>query len=106
MTAGVHLDLGQFNTAEHFATSALHTYSEGHRRSRILAELFLAEIHIRAAEPRGLTLARHAIEEVSTLQSVPARQRLVPLTAALQARPNSDTQELAQMARKITATRI
>ena len=107
MTAGIHLDLGHLDSAEHFATSAVRTYSEGHRRSRILAELFLAEVHVRAGEPRGLTLARHAINEVSTLQSVAARrQRLVPLANALEARPSRDTQELAGIARKIAANRI
>ncbi len=106
ITAGIHLDLGHLDTAECFATTAIHTYNQGHRRSRTLAELLLAEIHIRTREPRGLTLAHHAINEVSTLQSVAARQRLVPLAAALQARPGSDTQELARVARKITATRI
>jgi transcriptional regulator with XRE-family HTH domain len=107
VTAGVQLDLGQLDAAEQFAASALRTYSENHRRSRTLAELFLAEIHVRAGEPHGLTMARHALEEVSTLQSVAARQqRLLPLVTALEARPSSDTHELAQLARKIVATRI
>jgi hypothetical protein len=107
MTAVVQLDLGQLDAAEQFAASALRTYGENHRRSRTLAELFLAEIHVRAGEPQGLTMARHALEEVSTLQSVAARQqRLLPLVTALEARPSSDTQELAQLARKIAATRI
>lgn len=106
-TARIQLDLGQLDTAEQFAAGALRTYGEGHRRGRTLAELLLAEVHVRAGEPQGLTLARHAIEEVSTLQSVAARrERLVPLTAALEARPGGDTQELARMARQILATRI
>jgi transcriptional regulator with XRE-family HTH domain len=106
-TAGIQLDLGQLDTAEQFAAGALRTYGEGHRRGRTLAELLLAEVHVRAGEPQGLTLARHAIEEVSTLQSVAARrERLVPLTAALEARPGGDTQELARMARQILATQI
>jgi hypothetical protein len=50
-------------------------------------------------------MAHHAIEAVSTLQSVAARQqRLIPLITALEARPSNDTQELAQLARKITVT--
>jgi transcriptional regulator with XRE-family HTH domain len=107
VTAAIQLDLGQLDSAEQHATKAVRTYGEDHRRSRILAKLFLAEVHVRAGEPRGLTLARHAIEEVSTLLSVAARrQRLIPLAAALQARPSSDTHELAQMARKIAATRL
>ncbi len=107
MAAVIQLDLGQLDTAEQFAASAVRTYGEAHRRSRTLAELILAEVHVRAGEPRGLTLARHAIDEVSTLQSIAVRrERLLPLATALQARPNSDTQELAQLARKIAATRI
>nr|MDQ3765657.1 hypothetical protein [Actinomycetota bacterium] len=87
MAAGLLLDLGRLDTAEQFAASALRTYDEGHRRSRTLAELFLAEVHVRAGEPRGLTLARHAIEKVSTLQSVAARrQGLLPLATAREAR--------------------
>jgi tetratricopeptide (TPR) repeat protein len=106
-TAGIQLDLGRLDTAEQFAASAVRTYDQGHRRDRIQAQLLLAEVHVRAGEPRGLTLAHHAIDEVSTLQSVATRrQGLLPLAAALEARPNSDTQELAQLARKIAATRI
>jgi hypothetical protein len=105
--AVIQLDLHRLDTAEHFAASAVHTYGEGHRRDRIWAELLLAEVHVRTGEPRGLMMARHAIEGVSTLQSVAARrQRLIPLVTALEARPNGDTQELAQLARKIAATRI
>jgi tetratricopeptide (TPR) repeat protein len=107
MTAAIALDLGQVDTAERFATNAVHTYGVGHRRSRLLAELFLAEVHIRTGEPQGLILAHQAIEQVSTLQSIAVRrQGLMSLATALQARPSSDTQELARMARKIAATRI
>ncbi len=106
-TALIHLDLGQLDLAEQFAASAVRTFDEGHRRSRTLAKLFLAEVYVRAGEPQGLTLAWHAIDEVSTLQSVAVRRnRLVPLAAALEARPGSDAQELAQLARQIAATRI
>jgi hypothetical protein len=103
----IQLDLHRLDTAEQFATSVVRTYGEGHRRDRIWAELLLAEAHVRAGEPRGLTLARHAIEGVRTLQSVAVRrQRLVPLTAALEARSGTDNRKLAQLARKIAATRI
>ncbi len=106
MTAGIQLELGQLEAAEQFAASAVRTYGEGHRRARIMAELFLAEVHVRAGEPRGLTLAHQAIEEVSSLQSVAVRrERLVPLATALHARPGRDTQELARMARQVAATR-
>ncbi|MGH3754474.1 MAG: hypothetical protein ACRDRP_17600 [Pseudonocardiaceae bacterium] len=47
----------RFGTAEQLAVSAVRTYGEGHRRSGTMAELMLAELHVRAAEPRGLMLA-------------------------------------------------
>ncbi len=72
-----------------------------------MAELLLAEVQVRAGEPRGLILARQAIAGVSTLQSVDVRrQRLIPLAAALEARPGTDTRELARIARQVAATRI
>ena len=105
-TAAIHLDLGQLDTAEPLATNALRTYSENHRTDRTMAELLLAEIHIRAGEPQGLTLARHAIEGVSTLHSIATRrQRLLPLATALETRPSTDTRELARTARQIATTR-
>ena len=106
-TAAIHLDLGQLDTAKQLAASALRTYGEDHRRGRIMAELLLAEVHVRAGESQGLILARHAIAGVSTLQSVDVRrQRLIPLTVALEARPSTDTRELARMARQVAATRV
>ena len=105
-TAGIQLDLGQLDTAEQSAASALRSYGESHRRGRTLGELLLAEVHVRAGEPQGLTLAHQAIEKVSTLQSVAARrERLIPLAIALEARPGTDTQELARTARQIATTR-
>ncbi|MGB6165774.1 MAG: hypothetical protein WCF33_05325 [Pseudonocardiaceae bacterium] len=106
-TAMIQLNLGRLDTAEQFATSALRTYGESHRVFRTEAELLLAEVHVRAGEPQGLTLARQAIDAVSTLRSVAVRrQRLIPLAAALEARPSTNTLELARVARNVAATRI
>jgi transcriptional regulator with XRE-family HTH domain len=106
-TAGIQLDLGQLDTAEHYAANAVRTYGEGHRKDRTTAELILAEAHIRAGEPQGLALAHHAINEVSTLHSIAVRrQRLIPLATALEAQPGTDTQQLARKARQIATTRI
>jgi hypothetical protein len=103
-TAVIQLDMHRLEVAEQFATAAARTYGEGHRRSRTMTELLIAEIHLRAGEPRGLTLAQHAIDTVSTLQSVVARrERLIPLAAALESRPGSDRRELARMAREVAA---
>ncbi len=105
-TAGIQLDLGRLDTAKAFAASAVRTYGDDHCRGRTSAELALAEVHVRAGEPRGLMLAQQAITAVRTLQSVAVRhERLVPLTAALEARPSNDAKELAQLARQIAATR-
>ena len=106
-TAGIQLDLGRLDAAEQFATSALRSYGEGHRRDRTLAQLLLAEVYVRAGERQGLILARQAIDGVRTLHSVAARrERLIPLAAALEARPNTDTRELARIARQVATTRI
>jgi transcriptional regulator with XRE-family HTH domain/tetratricopeptide (TPR) repeat protein len=107
VTAGIQLDLGRLDTAEQLAVSAVRTYGEGHRRSRTMAELMVAELHVRTGESRGLILAQQAIEAVSTLQSASARQqRLVPLVAALETRPGGDAKELARLARQVAATRV
>ncbi|MGH3719648.1 MAG: helix-turn-helix domain-containing protein [Pseudonocardiaceae bacterium] len=105
-TAGIQRDLGRLDAAERFAANAVRAYSEGHyRRGHTVAELILAEIHVRAGDPRGLTLAHQAIEKVSTLQSIAARREwLTPLASALEARPGTDTQDLARTARQIATT--
>ncbi|MGH3828964.1 MAG: helix-turn-helix domain-containing protein [Pseudonocardiaceae bacterium] len=100
-------NLGQLDAAEQLAASAASTYGENHRRYRVVTGCLLAEVHVRAGEPRGLTLAHDAIEGVRTLQSVAARQEwLVPLAAALEARPGSDSRDLARAARHIVTTRV
>jgi len=105
-TAAIQRDLGQLDAAEGFAASAVRAYGEGHyRRGHTVSELLLAEIHVRAGEPRGLTPAHQAIEAVSTLQSIAARRDwLMPLATALEVRPGTDTQELARTARQIATT--
>jgi hypothetical protein len=107
-TAAVQLDLGQMEAAERSGASALRGYGEGrYRRGRILAELLFAEVHVRAGEPQGLSLAHQAIEAVSTLRSTALRrERLVPLAAALAARPGTDARDLAHKARQVATTRI
>ncbi|MGH3887538.1 MAG: hypothetical protein ACRDSZ_13385, partial [Pseudonocardiaceae bacterium] len=59
----------------------------------------------RAGEPGGLSLAHGAITAVTKLPSVRARRRLEPLTAALEARPGRDQQDLARMARQVSSAR-
>lgn len=74
------------------------------RRQAVLGGITLATIYVQAGEPRGLELAHRAITAVDELRSVRARDRLVPLMAALEARPGSAPRELAGLAhRAVTA---
>ena len=72
----------------------------GHAQSGIV----LATIHVRAGEPRGLSLAHGSITAVTKLSSVRARKRLEPLVTALAARPG--TQDLARMARQVSSAPV
>ncbi len=98
-------NLGHLDAAEQFAQSAVRTFGDDHHRGRAIAGITLAIVHVRAGEPRGLTLAATAIDGVSTLHSVPARQRLLPLADALDTRPGSDARDLARKARQVAAAR-
>ncbi|MGH3906157.1 MAG: helix-turn-helix domain-containing protein [Pseudonocardiaceae bacterium] len=105
--ARIQADLGQIDSAEQLAATAVHTFDgAAHRRDGAMARLVLAELHVRAGEPRGIALARHAIDEVSQLHSIPTRQELEPLATALETRPGSDAKELARTARQVAATRV
>jgi transcriptional regulator with XRE-family HTH domain len=105
-TSKVLLDLGRLDAAEAFAARAVRTYGEAHFRGRTHAELVLAEVYVRAGEPRGLALAQRAITAAGALQSVAVRQeRLLPLAAALEARPGDDTTQLARTARHLAERR-
>jgi len=106
VTALVERDLGRLDVAERFAASSVrHWSSNGNRRDAALPAITLAELHVMAGEPRGLAMARTAIGIVAPLHSVRARERLVPLAEALEARPSSDHRELARMARQVAAAR-
>ena len=79
---------------------------EGRSRSRTQSAIVLATVHVGAGEPRELQLAHSAVTATGKLTSVRARQRLVPLADALEARRGSDAEQLARMARQVTATRV
>lgn len=104
-TAHAHLYLGQFDVAEALAaTSARILAHSGDRREGVLADMALARLHVQAGEPRGLQLARSAIESVAQIDSAVARQIwLPPLIEALEARPESDAKDLARAAQQIAA---
>lgn len=71
----------------------------------VFANVLRATLHVQTGEPRGLLMAKSAIDAVALLRSMRARERLLPLADALEARPGSDCQQLAQMARQVATTR-
>jgi transcriptional regulator with XRE-family HTH domain/tetratricopeptide (TPR) repeat protein len=95
---------GRLDDAEPFAASAVQTFGTRDRRDGVKARLTLATIQVQAGEPRGLVLARQAINEVAALHSVPTRRRLDPLAKVLAARPGSDAKDLAHSAHQVAAT--
>ena len=103
--ACLELERGHLDAAEPFAASSMRRW-EGRGRSRTQSAIVLATIHVRAGEPRGLHLAHSAVTSAGKLTSVRARQRLVPLAEALEARRGSDAEQLARMARQVAATRV
>ena len=77
-----------------------------HRPVGVFAGVLRATIYVQAGEPRGLGMAKSAIDSVAPLHSVRARERLIPLAEVLESRPGSDHQQLARMARQVAATRV
>jgi hypothetical protein len=106
VAARLEVDRGRLEAAEPFAAASVRRWETvGCKCTRTLSGILLATIHVRAGEPDGLRLAHNAITGVSKISSFRARQRLVPLAAALDARPSSDARELARAARHLTTTR-
>jgi len=100
-SALVYVRLGRLDVAEALTASV-----NGAGRVRpvgVFATILRATIHIQAGEPRGLGMAKSAIDAAVPLRSVRARERLVPLAEALETRPSSDARELARMARQVAA---
>ncbi|MDQ4033886.1 MAG: hypothetical protein M3332_17240, partial [Actinomycetota bacterium] len=107
VTALVERDLGRIDVAERLtASSVRHWGATGNRRDAALPAITLAELHVMAGEPRGLAMAKTAIDTVVRLRSVRARERLEPLADALESRPGSDARELARMARQVAVVRV
>ncbi len=103
VTARVHARLGMTDRAEAFASQAVSTFDARHRRAASSAEITLATLYVRQGEPRGLTLARNAIDDVAKLRSQRARDRLLPLADALDSRRQGD---LARHARRVAAASV
>jgi len=103
--ACLELARGRLDAAEQFAVASVRRWEGVSQVGRTQSAVVLAEIHVRAEEPRGLQLAHSAVTTAARLSSVRARRRLEPLAAALEARPGSDARELARMARQVAAVR-
>jgi hypothetical protein len=102
----VALRRGRLDLAEQFAAASVLRWKGIGQLGPIKSGIVLATIHVRAGEPRGLPLAHGAITAVSKLSSIWIRQRLEPLIAALEARPGTDTKDLARMARQVSSARV
>ncbi|MGH3932565.1 MAG: hypothetical protein ACRDTF_21620 [Pseudonocardiaceae bacterium] len=98
-TALVYMGLGKWEKAEQFAASI--NGAGRHRPVGVFATLLRATIYVHTGESKGLLMAKTAIDAVAPLHSVRARERLAPLVVALEARPGSDAQELARLARRV-----
>ena len=61
---------------------------------------------VQAGEPDGLSLAHGAVTAVTKISFIRARKRLEPLITALEARPGTDTQDLARMTRQVSSVRV
>ncbi|MGH4015431.1 MAG: hypothetical protein ACRDSL_16195 [Pseudonocardiaceae bacterium] len=100
-TALVYMQMGQPEKAERFVASI--NGAGRHRPVGVFATVLRATAYVQTGEPKGLLMAKTAIDAVAPLHSVRARERLVPLAVALEARPGSDARELARMARWVAA---
>jgi len=103
-SALVYTKLGRLDVAEQLTASI-----NGAGRQRpvgVFAGVLRATIYVQTGEPRGLGMAKSAVDSVAPLHSVRARERLVPLADALDSRPGSDHRELARMARQVATTRV
>lgn len=103
LTAQLHMRRGRLDTAEPFAVSSVRTWGDAGRREGSMAGITLAELHLRAGEPDGAPLAQRAIGDVATLRSQRARDRLLPLADALDARRQG---ALARHARRVAAVPV
>lgn len=102
ITALTLIQLGRLDSAEAAAAASVRVFRQGtDRREGVVADTTLARLHVQTGEPDGMRLAAAAIDGVAEVPSGVARQFLVPLTAALEARPGGEARELAGHARRV-----
>ena len=97
---------GRLDIAESFAAVSVRRWEGISRVGHTQSSIVLATIHVRAGEPDGLPLAHGAVTAVTKISSNRARKRLEPLTAALEARPGRDAQDLARLIRQVSSARV
>jgi len=102
-SALVYTKLGRLDVAEQLTASI--NGAGRHRPVGTFAGILRATIYVQTGEPRGLGMAKSAIESVAPMHSIRARERLEPLAKELESRPGSDYRELARMARQVSASR-
>ncbi|MGH3977388.1 MAG: helix-turn-helix domain-containing protein [Pseudonocardiaceae bacterium] len=95
---------GRLDVAEQHAAASVRRWEGVSEGGRTRSGIVLATIHVRAGEPRGLTMTKTVLDAVAQLDSQRTRLQLAPLVGALDARPGADARELARMARKVAAT--
>lgn len=101
-TAMVHLNIGNIDTAEVMASTAVKTFAAGSdRREGILADIILARLHVMSGTSDAARLAAQAVEGVIPTRSGVARAALQPLAGALESRRRSDFVELARRATQV-----
>jgi transcriptional regulator with XRE-family HTH domain len=92
---------GRLNTAESLSAASIRRWEGISQISHTHSAIVLATIHVRAGEPRGLSLAHSAITNVAKLSSIRVRTRLIPLATALAANPGTDAKDLSRMAHQV-----
>jgi hypothetical protein len=96
-----HIQLGDLNAAQRSVASALnHWRGSANRRTKVLGEITMASLYVRAGDSESGEQAYRAIMNVRELCSMHARDRLAPLAQALETRKDNKSRELARLARQ------
>ncbi|MDQ3763099.1 MAG: helix-turn-helix transcriptional regulator [Actinomycetota bacterium] len=104
VTALVEMHLGRHDVAEQLvSTSVRHWEGTSDRRQAVLGRITLAQLHVQAGDSRGNDMAYQVLKDVRELRSVRARERLRPMIDTLEARPESESRQLAGMARRVAS---
>ncbi|MGH4007247.1 MAG: helix-turn-helix domain-containing protein [Pseudonocardiaceae bacterium] len=105
LLAATTAKLADFDTARTDVVNALRTRPSFDVRCNALDTIVLATVALNAGELKtGLPQARQALSLVGSVGSQRARDRLAPMIAALESRPDSTSRDLAVHARRVSAT--